>query len=334
MLTTSVAGRTWNFSHAIGRNAAAGAGFTQPTAVAVAPDGILYVLSRGQEGAGGVVADNKRIGKVSIDQEFISDFGRREFVWPADLAVSDDGDLYCSDEFGHYVAYYNPDGERIGQWGEHGAKEGQLNGPSGIAFDAEDILYVVDSLNDRVQKFSKSGQHLGGWGGPGTGAGQFQRPWGITVDGNGDVYVGDWGNNRVQKFSPDGAFLLSFGGPGDPVGELNHPAGVAVDSEGDVYVTDWGNKLVRIYEAGGEMLTSLAGDAQELSNWGKAVIEANPDGMKSYRRVKDLTPLGKFERPVGIAVDDQDRIIITDSTRGRLQVYAKEKDYLDPQFNL
>ena len=38
--------------------------------------------------------------------------------------------------------------------------------------------------------------------------------------------------------------------------------------------------------------------------------------------------------PVGIAVDEDDNIIITDSTRGRLQVYAKEKDYMDPQFNL
>ena len=334
MLTTTVAGRTWNFSHAIGRNSAAGAGFTQPTAVAVAPDGILYVLSRGQEGPGGVVADNKRIGKVSMDQDFIRDFARREFIWPAGLAVSGDGELYCSDEYGHYIAHYSPDGDRLGHWGEPGADEGQLNGPSGIAFDAEGSLFVVDSLNDRVQKFTDGGQYLTGWGGPGDGDGQFQRPWGITLDGKGDVYVADWGNNRVQKFSPDGAFLLSFGGSGDEGVALNHPAGVAVDSEGDVYVADWGNKLVRIYDSSGEVLTALTGDAQELSKWGKAVIEANPDGMKAYRRVKDLSPLGKFERPVGIAVDEQDRIIITDSTRGRLQVYAKEKNFLDAQFNL
>ena len=58
MLTTTVAGRTWNFSHAIGRNANAGNGFSHPTAVAVAPDGILYVLSRGQTITGGVVNEN------------------------------------------------------------------------------------------------------------------------------------------------------------------------------------------------------------------------------------------------------------------------------------
>ena len=33
-------------------------------------------------------------------------------------------------------------------------------------------------------------------------------------------------------------------------------------------------------------------------------------------------------------VDEEDRIIVTDSNRGRLQVYTTDKDYLDPQFNL
>ena len=40
MLTTTVAGRTWSFSHAIGRNAIAGNAFTQPIAVALAADGV------------------------------------------------------------------------------------------------------------------------------------------------------------------------------------------------------------------------------------------------------------------------------------------------------
>ena len=58
MLTTTVMGRTWNFSHAIGRNAAAGNGFTQPVDVAIGSAGTLYVLSRGLEGADGIQAPN------------------------------------------------------------------------------------------------------------------------------------------------------------------------------------------------------------------------------------------------------------------------------------
>ena len=36
MLTTTALGRTWNFSHAIGRVASVGDGFFGPTAVAIA----------------------------------------------------------------------------------------------------------------------------------------------------------------------------------------------------------------------------------------------------------------------------------------------------------
>ena len=84
-----------------------------------------------------------------------------------------------------------------------------------------------------------------------------------------------------------------------------HPSGVAVDSEGDVYVSDWGNKLVKIYENDGSVLTQLEGDAVEFSKWAKEVVESNPDVVKAYRRVKDTRPLGLFNRPVGIAVDEE-----------------------------
>ena len=335
MLTTTVAGRTWSFSHALGRNAAAGNGFTQPIAVATAPEGVLYVLSRGQEGAGGVVAPNKRIGKLTIDQQFIGDFGRDQFVWPVGLAVDCQGNLYCSDEYSNSIAVFDEDGQIVGQWGEEGSDEGQLSGPAGLAFGADDNLYVVDAGNDRVQKFTKDGDFLVAFGSSGSGDGQLSKPWGIDLDGDGNVYVSDWGNNRVQKFSADGEFLLSYGGGNLQDGsDLDHPSDVAVDSEGDVYVVDWGNLRVQIYDPEGDVITALYGDATEFSNWAKEVVEANPDVTKAYRRVKDITPMGRFNRPVGIAVDEQDRIIVTDSTRGRLQVYVKEKDYMDPQFNL
>jgi len=47
-----------------------------------------------------------------------------------------------------------------------------------------------------------------------------------------------------------------------------------------------------------------------------------------------MSPLGKFDRPRGIAIDERDRVIVVDSTRCRLQVYAKQNGYVDPQFNL
>ena len=335
MLTTTVAGRTWNYSHTVGRAAAAGAGFVSPISIVAAPEGVLYVVNRGHAGGDiGVTTQNQRIGKVTIDEEFLGEFGRREFTWPASLALDRAGNVYCSDEYENFIAIYDEDGQKVGKWGEAGAEPGRLNGPSGLAFGTDENLLVVDSLAGRVQRFAKDGSYIGGFGSEGDGPGQFSRPWGITVDADGDVYVADWGNNRVQKFSPDGELLLTFGDSANGAVGLNRPADVAVDSDGDVYVTDWGNKLVRIYAPDGDPITSLKGDAEQFSKWAQEVVDSNPDVIKAYRRVEDLTPLYRFDRPTGIAVDEQDRIIITDSNRARLQVYAKEKEYLDPQFNL
>ena len=55
MLTTTVAGRTWQFKRAVGRISAAGPGFMQPYDVTMGPEGELYVLSRGAAVLGGWV---------------------------------------------------------------------------------------------------------------------------------------------------------------------------------------------------------------------------------------------------------------------------------------
>ena len=334
MLTTTAQGRTWNFSYALGRNAAAGNGFTQPISVATDDDNVLYVLSRGAQGSDGKALPNTRIGKMTMDHEFLGDMGQGDLTWPVGLAVDTDGNLFCSDEHLNTIFIYGKDGDLLDKWGTRGNGDGQFNGPSGIAFNTDDELYVVDSGNSRIVRFMKDGEFVSQWGGRGCGTGQFADPWGITVDSHGNVYVADWGNNRIQKFSSDGEYILSFGDELPDTLSLTRPSDVAVDSDGDVYVVDWGNKRVQIFDSEGEIITGLYGDAHEFSKWAHEVVQANPDALKAYRRVKDTAPLARFERPTSIAVDKEDRIIISESTRGRLQVYEKEKDYMDPQFNL
>ena len=347
MLTTSVAGRTWHFSHAIGRptaehNGKTG-GFMYPTGVAVAQGGVLFVLSRGfgfPTYADGTADMYRRIGKVTMDQEHIGDFARNEFTWPTGIAVAGDGNVYCADEHENKVMFfppdrvfpfpeYDPDGERLGDWGESGSEPGQLDSPNGLAFDAEDNLYVVDSRNDRVQLFTKKGKYLLGWGGAGDGEGQFNRPWGVNLDKDGNVYVADWGNNRVQKFTADGSYVMSFGGSLGEGGDVDHPADVAVDSDGDVYVADWGNKRIQIYEPDGEIITALYGDAKKLSKAGEYVYGRDVAYAQSVNHNSDhpaIVSSSKFDRVTAVVVDEEDRLIATDS-RGRLQVYAKDPDY-------
>ena len=316
-------------------------GYIHPMDVAAPGNDLLYVISRGLgfKGSRGVDA-MCRIGKTTIDEDHIGDFARGQFTWPCGIDVSNDGDIYVSDEYVNTISWFadkvmifpefDLKKERLGTWGETGSKKGQLRGPSGIEFDAEDNLYVVDSLNNRIQKFTKRGGYISCWGESGSDHGQFNRPWGITIDKTGDVYVADWGNHRVQKFTADGHYIMSFGTSLGEAGKLDQPSGVAVDSDGDVYVADWGRRCVVIFEPTGEVITSLFGDATEFSKAGIYNINRDPESIKKLRGSEGtMEYLTKLGRPLGIVVDDKDRVVIAE-TRGRIQVYCKDHAYLAP----
>jgi len=328
-MTKSISGRTWHFSHAIGRLALAGEGFYHPTSVIITDDDSLYVLNHRPTGSA-------PLAKWTVEQEYISEFGAGDFVWPEGLAIDDSQNVYCSDAYSNFVASYDSNGELIRKWGETGSSEGKLHGPSGLAFDKEGNLLVCDSLNNRIQKFSEYGEYISSFGTEGANEGQFNRPWGISVDDNNDIYVADWGNNRVQKFSESGDFILTFGSEIDDGGKLNHPSDVAIDADGDVYVADWGNNRIQIYYSDGDIMTSLLGDAQEFSNAATEFLAVNPEHVKAFRRVDpvEYVELGRFQRPAGISINSSNRIVVSDGIRCRLQIYLKDDSYLEPQFNL
>ena len=334
MVTRTVAGRTFTYSHCVGRNSMAGNGFRYPVDFALAAGDVAYVLNWADEANPGT-----RVTKLTLGEEHILDFGSYgdgdgQFTRVTSLVIDRDETVYVSDEWLNRISIFDSEGNFLRKWGTAGSGDGQLNEPWGLAFDREENLWVVDSGNNRVQKFTKDGEFLAKWGKGGSGEGEFNTPWGITIDNNGDVYVADWMNSRVQKFGPDGQFLMAFGAPGSGEGELRRPTSVAVDEQGDVFVTDWGENKVHVYTAEGDHLTTFTGDAQQLSLWAQMVIDANPDYQKARRRVKTLAPEWTFFYPSAVEVDDQGRIVIADQQRNRLQVYIKERDYIDPQFNL
>ena len=333
MRTRQVAGRVYNYERCFGRNAQAGAGFQLPMDFALGSDESIYVVSRSHEFAPGW-----GISKCTLEHEFIWDdrgvnFQGGQSPWPMSVDVDSNENVYVSDDYTSRISIFDKDGNSMSHWGTKGSGTGELNGPSGLAFDKDDNLYIVDSLNHRVQKFTKDGKPLAMWGSQGSGESEFNMPWGIDIDKQGDVYVADWKNDRVQKFSPEGTYLASFGGPGAGDGEFQRPTDVAIDEDGDVYVTDWRNHRLNIYTADGTFITAFTGDAESLSHWAQAVVEANPDYQKARRRA-DLTPEFGFNRPVAVNVDPRGRIMVLEANRHRLQIYVKERDFVDAPFNL
>ena len=333
MLTRHVAGRVYNYEYCIGRTGHGQNGFSNPQDFVQGSGGSLYVLNRGHE-----MFPSYGITKCTLDHEFLWDHRGPESAagqspWPISVDLDRNENVYVSDDYTSRIAIYDKDGVPLGGWGTKGSGEGELNGPSGLAFDKDDNLYIVDSLNYRIQVFTKDGKALAKWGRQGSGEGELDMPWGIAIDKQGDVYVADWKNDRVQKFSPDGEYLATFGQTGTGDGELRYPTGVAIDNEGDVYVIDCGNDRLNIYASDGTYVTNFLGDAQNLSTWGQEMVDANPDMQKARLRA-DLTPQGLFRRPTAVNVDDEGRIMVLESIDHRIQIYVKERDFVDAQFNL
>ena len=315
------------FSHVLGRLSQLADGFNNPVDVALGQQGRLYVLSR--TNMNHAPMGFLRVTVCTIDEEFIEQFltfglSDGQIVWPTSIATDAEENFYVSDEHRHDVQMFDRTGRFVRRIGGQGSGPGQLDRPAGLAVHPDGRLVVSDCLNHRVQFFSRSGEHAGTIGGHGSEPGQLNMPWGITVDRAGDVYVADWGNDRVQKLSPDGQHLATYGSTGSGEGQLRRPSGVGVDSRGAVYVSDYGNDRVQVFEQDGTPLTTLLGDATP-SKWGMESISVDQEQVELRAQHFDVVMAQErvFEGPMGIEVDDQDRVLIADCCKHRVQVYQR-----------
>ena len=324
-------------SHTIGRGEQFGPGFSQPIAMARGEGDLMYVLCRNSE----YRPEGTRISVCTVGEEYVTAFARGvpsqgphvynfedgSLVWPTAIALDSDSNVYVADEWLNRISIFDKDGEFLRKWQEKpGDGDGELNHPSGLAFDKSDNLYLVDSGNHRVQVFDKKGAFLFKWGTQGDGDGEFNLPWGINIDSKGDVYIADWRNDRIQKFTPDGQFLMKFGSSGTGEGQFNRPTGVAVDKDGIIYVADWLNNRLQVFDPDGRFVTLRTGDGV-VSKWGIEKLNANAEMWGERSRAQGLDREKNFWGPVGVTVDDENRVFICESARNRIQVYTKQSPF-------
>jgi tripartite motif-containing protein 71 len=109
------------------------------------------------------------------------------------------------------VQKFTSEGKHLMVWGSNepglgsfggkftGFGQGNMQGPTGIAFDKDGRLWA-NSIGGRIQKFSEDGKYLSGFGEEGTDPGQFYAPHGLAIDSHGSLYIVDAFNHRIQKF--------------------------------------------------------------------------------------------------------------------------------------
>jgi tripartite motif-containing protein 71 len=315
-----------------------------PQAVAVGPDGNVYVTDQGSHliqkftPAGQWVAD---IGNAGTRPGELSAIGA--------VAVTGDNQVVVADGGSNRVVRFDASsGSLIGSWGGSGTDLGRFHFGAGGGNDAAaggglaasgSTLYIVDTGNDRVVRFQADGNGGSEIVPPGT----LANPRGVAVRGT-RMLVADDQHHRVAAFDTGGHLLASIGsGQGGGPGQLNFPYGVAIDAQGRVFVADDMNQRIVRYSTPatkyqykarwgsyGTAAGQLAYPRGAATNTSGELFVANTgndridvfDASGTLKRSFGVSgrSSGQFDGPLGVAADGSGIRAVTDSVNGRVQL--------------
>jgi tripartite motif-containing protein 71 len=317
-----------------------------PQAVAVGPDGSVYVADQASHVVQVFAPDGRFLRQVGV-----AGTGPGKLSSVGAIAVAPDGTLFVADGTNR-IDRFGINGELLGSFGRGGGTgPGQLRFGAGGGNDAGaggglavagPYLYVADTGNHRIQRFTLSGERPAVIVPPGV----LDTPQGLTARGS-RITVADDRNHRLVVFDTGGRMLRTVGaGRGANPGQLSHPYDVAADAGGRLFVADdLNHRIVRFssppaypykgrFGAFGTVAGRLAyprgiavGAQGEVyvANTGNDRIDVFDRGgalLRSFGRSGRAT--GQFDGPTGVAADASGLRAVTDSINGRVQLLAPD----------
>jgi sugar lactone lactonase YvrE len=285
------------------------ASFNSPTALAVDPDGFVWVADTNNDAIRKVSA----AGVVSTVPTFkdVAEPDLPALLSPQGIAVDRIGRVYVSDTGHHRIVSIGSTVVTVAGSGYPGFNDGMgaasaFYGPAGIVIDPTGTIFVADMKNNRIRWINSSGKvgTVAGTGQAGNADGsgdeaKFYQPFSVGRDGAGNLFVSDRGNNVVRMITTSGNVKTLAGsgsiGSDDGAGSAASFAGVAglvSDASGTVWLVDEGNHSVRMIEAG--TVSTFAGTGRRGS----------ADGLGTA---------ASFNAPAGVAVDGSGSIYVADT---------------------
>lgn len=213
-MVSTIAGSSSGFAEGNGAQAR----FNQPTDVAVADDGSVYVADY----------NNSRIRRITPDgtvSTYVGDGtrghidGSRETARidrAAGVDIDQNGNLYIADRFNYCLRKVTPAGEVSTIAGSRSREYGYADGP-----EADALFFGI---------------------------------WGVHAADDGHIYIAEINDNHsIRVLTPEGEVLTIGGGGqsgflnGEPstVSRYNTPVGLTIDANGSIYVADLENHAIR-----------------------------------------------------------------------------------------
>lgn len=273
--------------------------FDAPRALAVAPDGSIYVAD----------SRNHRIQHFAPDGTVINVWGKfadiaqgaapgGTFNEPWGVAVGPDGSVYVTDTWNHRIQKFDANGTFLTMWGYFGQadKPDGFWGPRGIYVDANNQVFVSDTGNKRIAVFDANGAFITQFGSFGLDAGQFDEPVGVWGDKEGNIYVADTWNQRIQVFTPDATgknygVSLSWDVSGWNGQSLDNKPFLTGDNKGHIFAVD----------PEGYRVLEFNTDGTINRTWGEYSLDTDGFGLAS-----------------GVAMDQNGNIWVSDGANMRL----------------
>jgi DNA-binding beta-propeller fold protein YncE len=221
----------------------------------------------------------------------------------ASVSVGSSYGYYVTDDSDNVLNHYDASGNLVTSISSASldGTASALGSPSGVVVDPNGNVWVADADNDRVLEFDGNGNVVAQLG-TGSGAGALNWPNDVAVGPSNRLYVADSGNDRIAVYDRgSGAFLFSWGSAGQGDNGLATPLGLCVAGD-QVLVADTVNARVQVFDLDGHYEQSI--------------------GARGMGQ-------GGLEAPVGVAVDTEGRIWVSDNGRQNVQIFSASGAFQD-----
>ncbi len=259
---------------------ATAAQLNSPQAIAIGPDGTLYIADTGNN----VIRALNTAGTITT---FATAFNT-----PNALAIDNTGSLLVCDSANHRirrisnsVATTIAGNRKQGFAGDNAvATVAELDTPSGIAVANDGRIFIADTHNNRIRVISTSGiittfagTGIAGFSGDNAAAtsAQLASPRGLAITPTGALLIADANNQRIRSVSPQGIINTLAGSStqgtttdGTPAttATINTPRALAITSFGYPAFTDADNHTLRILGADNNLYVPAALATGRLTN--------------------------------------------------------------------